>query len=827
MSPTTRGQVRELQALQAETELTEERELAQISASRSGSSPLESGGGTDLGHDKATRADVETLLAEEIHDRRSKSGDLVESIFGLLIDTDDAADIVLELLQMSILSVQIEKDGQLQEVLAEVDRRTACANAVKYARAALAPSKSSPTDSYKWKWALEVEASETAAALFLNVVAIAAHAATIRIGKVDNPPLPSLRFVTLPNPHRGVPLSNESASQDCRPDVVALDLTAFCGGPSPDAPDDFFLLRDSPFDYIRNHIPSVLTFTADHRSKNSKAVDDFLEWFDQQARSNYLRMSQFCWPEIQLTAEARLLDISNAILQQLVYMRQQRRTQPWMRSVIGLVLTTKIMGVLRADALGIEQCIFDRDCGRGVLDSVRICLGLVRATCHERGQHEAFELAQTTTMGAPHLKSEKSSKAKADASTPKTTKKPGRKPNPKPNTADEPITDVFADPKVEENPQMEYIHRTVRFITLFGDRIHYTPDGTKPDVRFYVHHLVQDHGSLVGRCARVFCVSRETDGKDGVRHFIGPYALKVYNASHASDCFRDNLIGVAREARLKNVLLPTWEWYYGDALTMRGFAHDVVESYSLSPPVAVVPNVLSNREEIFAQTDLKRLLIQCSGYEEFEQSFLDYTDAIFELAEKQLVHRDVSIGNVLLRQDTPCSSEFLSYAGACAAKILGVPVVFIQRPLDEKMGGLLHDMDMSGHLRDVPQQALEEKFENKDGGQDDLADSEDEMSDRDVDETDEQDPNDGEEEITSGYEGVVVEEARDEDNDAPSTPLEDGDAPNTPVELNGPVEAQKEFGFGTPPFMAVSLMIVGPPHLVEHDSFLCYVSIFL
>ncbi|KAJ6498026.1 hypothetical protein C8R47DRAFT_1112578, partial [Mycena vitilis] len=76
MSPTTRGQVRELQALQAETGLTEERELAQISASRSGSSPLKAGGSTDLGHDKATRADVETLLAEEIHDRRSKSGDL-------------------------------------------------------------------------------------------------------------------------------------------------------------------------------------------------------------------------------------------------------------------------------------------------------------------------------------------------------------------------------------------------------------------------------------------------------------------------------------------------------------------------------------------------------------------------------------------------------------------------------------------------------------------------------------------------------------------------------------------------------------------------------
>ncbi|KAJ7862129.1 hypothetical protein B0H14DRAFT_512333 [Mycena olivaceomarginata] len=114
---------------------------------------------------------------------------------------------------------------------------------------------------------------------------------------------------------------------------------------------------------------------------------------------------------------------------EVVYMRQQRRSQPWMRSIVGLVITTRIIGVLRADTLGIEQCTFDRDCSRGVLDSIRICLGLVRATSLQRGQHEDFELADTKTLAPGHLKSKKGQ-------------------------------DVFAP----EASAVEYNHRTVRFI---------------------------------------------------------------------------------------------------------------------------------------------------------------------------------------------------------------------------------------------------------------------------------------------------------------------------------------------------------------------------
>ncbi|KAJ6590970.1 hypothetical protein DFH09DRAFT_1273676 [Mycena vulgaris] len=620
---------------------------------------------------------------------------------------------------MSILSVQKEIDGEFKDVTKK-DHKAACEDAVIQANEAVTPSKSSPADQYKWKWGLTVEASETAAALFLNVVAIAAHAAAIRSGKAQDHPLPSLRFVTLPNPQRAVPLSNESAAQNCHPDVVAFDCSAFCEAPTGNAPANRFLLEDSPFEYIRKKLPTILSFTSAHRSADGPAIVAFGEWFKEQERYNYLDMSRFCWPEVQLTVEAKLPDSHNAILQELEYMRQQRRTQPWMRSIVGLVITTKIIGVLRADTLGIEQC-------------------LARSTCLQRGQHEAFELSDTKRFAPPHLKS-----------------KPARPSKTRPfRTADSELG-VFE----AEDPVVEYIHRTVRFIRLRGDRIHYSHDGTKADVVYYVHHLVQDHGSLVGRCPRIFCVSRETESEGAIRRFVGPYALKVYYANHASDCYRDDIINVARNAQVKNVLLPTWEWHYGDALSMRGFPPDVVKKYTDTQVTAVVPNVVSNREEIFAQSDLKRLLVQCSGYDEFGKAFIDFAEAIATLAEQDLVHRDLSIGNVLLSQDTPCPPAFLSDAAASAEALLGNPVVFTQRALEQRVGGLIHDMDMAGRMHRLPEKAPTDK--------------------------------------TDLLKMLI-------------------NTPGKPERPAQPVGPQKGFRTGTPPFMAIGLLLSGPPHLVAYD----------
>ncbi|KAJ7217132.1 hypothetical protein GGX14DRAFT_541745 [Mycena pura] len=681
-------------------------------------------------------AHVEARLAEEMHAYWSKRVDLVESLFGSLVDISSAADILHEFLDTSILSVQKQTNGELMDVIRK-DHEAACAGTAIQAYEVVTPSEPSPTDPYRWKWDLPAGAPETAPALFLNVVAIAAHAAAIRLGKVQDHSLPSLRFVTLPDPQRAVPLSTESAAQDCCPDVVAFDCSAFCEAPNLDAPANlFFLLEDSPFRYIRKKFPAILNFTPLHRSAHGPAIIAFEEWFAEQERRNYLDMSRFCWPEVQLTVETKFSDLYVAILQEFAYMRQQRRTQPWMKFIVGLIFTKTFIGVLRADSLGLEQCIFERNSSRGVLDSVRICLGLVQTTSLQRGRHEAFELSDVKTLGPPHLVSK----------------------------SDGPSTDGPSETTKAED-LVEYTHRTARIIRLRGDRIHHSPDDTKPNVVYYVHYLVQDNGSLVGRCSRIFCVSRQTKREDGVSLFVGPYALKVYYADHASDCFKDDLIAVSRTANIKNVLLPTWEWHYGDALSMRGFPKDA--GAQANP---IVPNVVRNREEVFAQTDLKRLLVQCSDFEEFAQAFIDYAEGIASLAEQGLVHRDFSIGNVLLSQDTKAPDTFFSEAAACAERILGVSVKFEQRELELRKGGVIHDMDMSGHLRPVPEAPI---------GDDDSSDDDDD----------------------SDFEGWVKAKQGEREAQISS------------IGLQNAFRTMQ----GTLPFMAVRLLEAGPPHLVSDD----------
>jgi hypothetical protein len=69
------------------------------------------------------------------------------------------------------------------------------------------------------------------------------------------------------------------------------------------------------------------------------------------------------------------------------------------------------------------------------------------------------------------------------------------------------------------------------------------------------------------------------------------------------------------------------------------------------------------------------------------------------LAENGLAHRDLSIGNVLLSRDVECHPAFFAEAASSVQEIANRPAVFSQRQLDDRVGGVLHDMDMAGRLR--------------------------------------------------------------------------------------------------------------------------------
>ncbi|KAJ7672752.1 hypothetical protein B0H17DRAFT_177711 [Mycena rosella] len=495
----------------ASKELSEERTSAQASASE---------GGSDLGISKTSHARAEMSLGQELHSRQSQSGDLVEVIFGSLVDTVDGANALAEFLSMGLISVHRPDDTKC---LPHTEWQKACAHAALQSKHAIKPAQPAPSDSYHWKWALDVRATESTACLFLNVVVIAAYAAAIRLGKAHTTPV--LRFVTLPDPNRPVPLSSDTGAQDCRPDVLAFELSSFRRAPTADTDSTILWpLVDNPFTYIQDKFPRVLSFTAIHKAQHPSAISEFNEWFREQATCDHLDLLRFCWPEVQLTLEAKINDKYNALLQALVYMRQQRHTQPWMRSILGLFVTTTEMGILRADSLGVEHCVFSRTSSRGVLDTIRVCFGLVTSNKEHRGQHESFELGETQSVAPPHVKGGSLKKKKDDDG------------------------DVFMS-KLE----LSYSHRTVRFIRLHGDKIYHTPDGTTPDALFYVHYLIQNTSSLIGRGARIFCVSREVADGNLRSRFIGTYALKMYYADYRSDCYKHDLIDRARQGQARKI----------------------------------------------------------------------------------------------------------------------------------------------------------------------------------------------------------------------------------------------------------------------------------
>ncbi|KAG6883290.1 hypothetical protein C0992_009160, partial [Termitomyces sp. T32_za158] len=69
-----------------------------------------------------------------------------------------------------------------------------------------------------------------------------------------------------------------------------------------------------------------------------------------------LDLSSVCFPNVLIAGEGKETDMRAAIAQATVYMRQQRRTQPWLRFCLGLMVTKDKMGLLRADATGVEEC---------------------------------------------------------------------------------------------------------------------------------------------------------------------------------------------------------------------------------------------------------------------------------------------------------------------------------------------------------------------------------------------------------------------------------------------------------------------------------------
>ncbi|KAG6888755.1 hypothetical protein C0995_006227 [Termitomyces sp. Mi166 len=100
--------------------------------------------------------------------------------------------------------------------------------------------------------------------------------------------------------------------------------------------------------------------------------------------ARFLDLTAVCFPNVLIDGEGKQTDMRST-------------TQPWFRFCLGLMVAKDKMGWLRADATGVEECVFPKNIGRGVIESNRLSLEILLATDQELGQHPSFSLRSVTS----------------------------------------------------------------------------------------------------------------------------------------------------------------------------------------------------------------------------------------------------------------------------------------------------------------------------------------------------------------------------------------------------------------------------------------------
>ncbi|RDB21963.1 hypothetical protein Hypma_011048 [Hypsizygus marmoreus] len=415
-------------------------------------------------------------------------------------------------------------------------------------------------------------------------------------------------------------------------------------------------------------------------------------WIDNAAREymehTFLDLSRVCFPNIVLPGECKQTDMMASVVQCIGHMCQQRRTQPWLRFGLGLVATKDQLGLLRADAMGLEECIFKKNTGRGIIETVRLALGIMLATEPEQGVHPSVGFREK------EIPSVVGSAVTTGSDLPESSRdEPPRKRS---------RTDAGSSVSIPR--PAKYRYKEVNFITLDHQPRTFSRDPPLPAkgrTRYYVKYLLQDHGSLVGRCTRIWCVYREVLGADKSKlttlHnipattpvYIGPYALKFYYADVRSEAYKHDILGVAVEKKVKHVLLPTQAWYTGRVLeTLRGLKSGEV-------PKGLKKTDLKDREEIMMISPFKRTLAQFATAGEFYGALIGALKGIQSLEKAGIIHGDISMGNIVLNsEDYPASQPAVNYIN-----VDGTLAAFVRRDfVDLGADGGLHDLDMAAFI---------------------------------------------------------------------------------------------------------------------------------
>ncbi|KAF5372366.1 hypothetical protein D9615_009256 [Tricholomella constricta] len=426
---------------------------------------------------------------------------------------------------------------------------------------------------------------------------------------------------------------------------------------------------------------------------------------EKHRESRFLDMSRVCFPNVLLPGEGERTRMKVAMIRCSAQMYQQRCTQPWLRFSLGLMATKDELGLLRVDATGMEDCVFRKDTGRGVIEGIRLLLGIMLATDQELGHHPAFSLRDAEAPSVPEL----------DATT------GDKRPAPTTNSDNQPdlkrartagISSSTRDPL----PPAKYRFREVNFVTLENSKRHLpeSPVSTETHTRYYIKYLLEGRASLVGRCARVWCAYREVSGSEreslasvhkinpDIPILIGPYALKLYCADIHTETYTQDILRVAQKAQdegiIQHVLLPTDVWYLGK----------ISEVVRNSKSIGIKPENtgcdIKDREEIITITAFKRTLDQFETGYEFYGAIIGVLKAIGELQDAGLIHRDISMGNIILSDEkyaNPDKSEHVNVDFG-NGKLVEAALVRRQSAPMPSAGGL-HDLDLATFIpKSVP-----------------------------------------------------------------------------------------------------------------------------
>ncbi|KAJ2918860.1 hypothetical protein MD484_g1535, partial [Candolleomyces efflorescens] len=433
----------------------------------------------------------------------------------------------------------------------------------------------------------------------------------------------------------------------------------------------------------------------------------------------YLCNKYACFQGFGVTGEVKTTEFRKAIAQELVHMQQHGRAQPHLQFVLGVAKVGKKITFIREDAIGTEEVTLNEEKGSGVLEIIRLALGLGVATAQMLGAHPGFELSddrevsielKEDTPAVPTTDAAESSAHSSERSLFLTdSETSGGKRKRGPNTASS-----SKHPRL--TPPLKYWAPSPVFFNINKQR-------------YFLEHLAQGRHSTTGRQTRVWCAYLELDaenaalsGGDGgdvfpsiheddlaeakallasqSRVFVGPYALKIQYADMDSPAMTNHIIENIQdrmqqepEKGCKYLLVPEWNHRGDDVMTAtRGFT---------SVPPTVEKKYI-RRQELVSVSLFKRTLGHYCSLGEVCRAVADGYRAILWLHENGYVHRDLSDGNLLLARETPTTftgphSTSVQYGGRNEAITL-----VRRRPHEPKdVFGLVHDLDMAALVEEL------------------------------------------------------------------------------------------------------------------------------